>query len=156
MLFRSYDWTKYELPRGSFGAEPWCIYYRALDTLDLGNLNLKNMPGTSLWPANPAGCRDRRVPAFKDEIDPNAKPMSQDSTNAGLEYQLGKGSVLSVYYVHNNLRTTIEDIGFLDATGNEGYLIGNPGVGLTKYQFTTGASDGKPRISPTQIGRAHV
>ena len=28
-----YDWTKYELPRGSFGAETWCTNYRALDTL---------------------------------------------------------------------------------------------------------------------------
>ena len=74
--------------------------------------------------------------------------MSQDSTNAGLEYQLGKGSVLSVYYVHNNLRTTIEDIGFLDPTGNEGYLIGNPGVGLTKYQFPSGATP-KGQLTPT-------
>ena len=40
-----YDWTKYELPRGSFGAETWCIYYRGLDTLDFGSLNLSNMPG---------------------------------------------------------------------------------------------------------------
>ena len=31
---RYYDWTKYQLPRGSFGAETWCIYYRGLDTLD--------------------------------------------------------------------------------------------------------------------------
>ena len=23
-----YDWTKYELVRGSFGAETWCIFYR--------------------------------------------------------------------------------------------------------------------------------
>ena len=44
-----YDWTKYELPRGSFGAETWCIYYRGLDTLDLGSLNLSNMPGHDLW-----------------------------------------------------------------------------------------------------------
>ena len=42
---RYYDWTKYELPRGSFGAETWCIYYRGLDTLDLASLNLSNMPG---------------------------------------------------------------------------------------------------------------
>jgi hypothetical protein len=28
-----YDWTKYELPRGSFGAETWCINYHGLDTL---------------------------------------------------------------------------------------------------------------------------
>ena len=26
-----YDWTKYELPRGSFGAETWCTYYRGLN-----------------------------------------------------------------------------------------------------------------------------
>ena len=35
-----YDWTKYELPRGSFGAETWCISYRSLDTLNLDSLNL--------------------------------------------------------------------------------------------------------------------
>ena len=57
-----YDWTKYELPRGSFGAETWCIYYRGLETLDLGSLNLCNMPGPrSLGqpraPAAIAACR---------------------------------------------------------------------------------------------------
>ena len=46
---RYYDWTKYELPRGSFGGDTWQIYYRALDTLDLGSLNLSNMPGADLW-----------------------------------------------------------------------------------------------------------
>ena len=40
-----YDWTKYELPRGSFGAETWCIYYRGLDTLDLGSLSLTQHAG---------------------------------------------------------------------------------------------------------------
>ena len=59
-----YDWTKYELPRGSFGAETWCIYYRGLDTLDLGSLSLSNMPGRDLW-VNQGGCRDRRVPSFR-------------------------------------------------------------------------------------------
>ena len=56
-----YDWTKYELPRGSFGAETWCIYYRGLDTLDLGSLSLSNMPGRDLWvtraAAATAACR---------------------------------------------------------------------------------------------------
>ena len=28
---RYYDWTKYELPRGSFGGDIWCINYRAID-----------------------------------------------------------------------------------------------------------------------------
>src|SRR4029450_11488361 len=40
-----YDWTKYELPRGSFGAETWCTNYRALDTLDFGRLHLAKLPG---------------------------------------------------------------------------------------------------------------
>ena len=79
---RYYDWTKYQSPRGSFGAETWCIDYRALDTLDLGSLNLKNEPGRDLW-ITPGTCRDRRVPSFQNSIDPNTKPMSQDSTQRG-------------------------------------------------------------------------
>ena len=134
---RYYDWTKYESPRGSFGAETWCIYYRGLNTLDLGSLSVTNTPGPDLW-ITPGTCRDRRVPSFQNSIDPDTKPMSQDSTSAGLEYQLGKSSVLTAHYIHNNLRTTIEDIGFLDPTGNEGYLYSNPGEGLTKFEFPTG------------------
>jgi hypothetical protein len=134
---RYYDWTKYEIVRGQFGAETWCIDYRALDTLDLGSLNLTNKPGRDLW-ITPGTCRDRRVPSFKGNIDPATKPMSQDSTSAGLEYQLSGSSVLTVHYIHNDLRNVIEDIGFLDATGNEGYQIGNPGLGVTKIQFPTG------------------
>ena len=36
-----YDWTKYELPRGSFGAETWCVYYRGLNTIDIGSPELE-------------------------------------------------------------------------------------------------------------------
>ena len=46
---RYFDWTKYELARGSFGGDIWHIYYRSLDTLDIGSLNLSNMPGRDLW-----------------------------------------------------------------------------------------------------------
>ncbi len=134
-----YDWTKYELPRGSFGAETWCIYYRGLETLELGSLNLGNMPGSDLW-INPGTCRDRRVPSFDESIDPNIKPMKQASTSAGMEYQLGTNSVFTLHYIHNELLETIEDIGFLNAQGDEGYLIGNPGLGDTAFQFPTGAT----------------
>jgi hypothetical protein len=144
---RYFDWTKYELVRATFGAETWCIDYRGLDTLDLGSLNLTNKPGRDLW-ITPGKCRDRRVPSFADEIDPKTKPMSQDSVSAGLEYQFGASRVLTVHYIHNNLRDTIEDIGFLDATGNEGYLIANPGKGQTKYQFSTGKT---PPGQPTPL-----
>jgi hypothetical protein len=140
-----YDWTKYELPRGSFGAETWCIYYRALNTLDLNSLSLNNMPGADLW-TTAGSCRDRRVPSFAGSIDPDLKPMRQSSMNIGTEYQLNRNSVLSVHYLRNDLLETIEDIGFLDATGNEGYLIGNPGKGQTSFQFPTGRT---PAGSPT-------
>jgi hypothetical protein len=136
---RYYDWTKYELVRGSFGAETWCQYYRALDTTDLGSINLKNMPGADLW-TTPGSCRDRRVPSFQDAIDPNTKPMSQDSTSAGVDYQFNRTSVFTVHYVHNHLRDTIEDIGYLTPQNNEGYAIGNPGEGVATLQVHNNAT----------------
>jgi len=134
-----YDWTKYELVRGSFGAETWCTYYRGLDTLELGSLNLSNMPGKDLW-VNPGQCRDRRVPSFEHDIDPDIEPMRQASTSVGVDYQVGAHSMVSVHYVHNDLLETIEDIGYLNATGDEGYVIGNPGKRVTGIQFATGAT----------------
>jgi Carboxypeptidase regulatory-like domain/TonB dependent receptor-like, beta-barrel/TonB-dependent Receptor Plug Domain len=131
-----YDWTKYELPRGSFGAETWCTYYRALDTLDFGSLNLNNMPGRDLW-VTPGTCRDRR---FQAEVDPDLKPMRQSSTSGGVEYQLTRNTVLTAHYIHNDLLETIEDIGFLTPTGDEGYVIGNPGRGLSALQYPTGGT----------------
>jgi hypothetical protein len=132
-----YDWTKFELPRGSFGAETWCIYYRGLNTLDLASLNLDNTPGNDIW-QTPGSCRDRRVPSFGGDIDPDIQPMKQSSVSGGVEYQLGNNSVVSAHYIHNDLLETIEDIGFLNAEGDEGYLIGNPGKRITSIQFPTG------------------
>jgi len=124
-----YDWTKYELPRGSFGAETWLQYYRALDTTNLGSINLTNMPGADLW-TTPGSARDRRVPSFASSIDPDIKPMRQSSFSAGTEYQLNRNSVFTVHFVRNDLLETIEDLGALDAEGNEVYVIGNPGRGI--------------------------
>jgi hypothetical protein len=135
---RYYDWTKYELARGSFGGDTWHVYYRGLDTLDLGSLNLSNMPGRDLWVV-PGTYRDRRVPNF-DTVDPELEPMSQDSLSAGVDYQLNNTSVLTVTYTHNNLRQTIEDVGFLTSGGDEGYVIGNPGYREAAIQFPYGAT----------------
>jgi len=132
-----YDWTKYELPRGSFGAETWCIYYRGLNTTDISSLSLSNMPGNDIW-QTPGSCRDRRVPSFGADIDPDIEPMKQASTSGGVEYQIGNNSVITAHYIHNELLETIEDIGFLNAEGDEGYLIGNPGKRVTSVQFPTG------------------
>jgi outer membrane receptor protein involved in Fe transport len=135
---RYYDWTKYELSRGSYGGDTWQVYYRGLETTDVGSLNLSNMPGADLWVV-PGSYRDRRVPNF-DSTDPNIKPMYQDSTSIGTEYQLGSHLSLGLHYVHNDLSQTIEDIGAVDASGNETYVIGNPGIGLATLQFPSGAT----------------
>lgn len=135
---RYYDWTKYELSRGSYGGDTWQVFYRGLDTLDVGSLNLSNMPGTDLW-VNPGSFRDRRVPNF-ESTDPDIRPMRQDSTSIGTEYQLGTNMSVGVHFVHNNLSQTIEDIGAVDADGNETYVIGNPGRGLARVQFPSGAT----------------
>ena len=134
-------------PRGSYGGDTWQIFYRALDTLDLGSLNLSNMPGRDLWVV-PGSFRDRRVPNF-DSTDPNIKPMYQDSTSIGTEYQLGSEMVFGAHFVHNDLGRTIEDIGAVDAQGNETYIIGNPGEGLAEFQFPSGLTPfGQPVPKP--------
>jgi outer membrane receptor protein involved in Fe transport len=134
---RYFDWTKYELARGSFGGDIWYIYYRSLDTLDVTNLSLSNMPGRDLWrPAEANSRRDRRAPSIEN-VDPDIKPMYQDSINGGVEYQLNPTSVLGIHYIHNDLRQTIEDIGAV-VDGNEVYVIGNPGYGIGATADVTG------------------
>ena len=134
---RYFDWVKYELARGSFGGDTWLVYYRSLDTLDVNSLNLNNKPGRDLW----GGPRDRRVPNF-DTIDPDLKPMFQDETNLGVEYQLNSATVLGLNYVHNYLNRAIEDVGSLAANGDEVYFAANPGEGIATTMFTTGLTKG--------------
>jgi hypothetical protein len=135
---RYFDWTKYELARGSFGGDFWRVHYRSLDTLDIASLGLDNMPGRDLW-GSATGFRNRRV-NFAGNVDPDIKPMSQDSTSIGVEHQLWGNTVLGVHYVHNDLRRTIEDIGALDANGDEAYVIGNPGEFLSEFEAPSGAT----------------
>jgi hypothetical protein len=127
---RYFDWTKYELVRGTFGGDVWRTFYRSLDTLNIGSLNLSNMPGTDLFNPGVVTFRDQRVPSFGPEsVDPEIKPMSQDQFSAGFNYQLNTSTVFGANYVHNNLRRTIEDLGVI-VGGNEVYIYSNPGEGL--------------------------
>jgi hypothetical protein len=135
---RYFDWTKYELARGSFGADVWQIRYRSLDTTDVFSLSGTNMPGRNLWNDEPDSFRDRRVPNF-DSTDPNLKPMSQDALNVGTEYQLNSATVFTVNYSHANLRRTIEDLGVL-VGGDEVYKYVNPGEGIAETMVPSGAT----------------
>ena len=151
---RYFDWTKYEIARGSFNGtangqptgDRWHRFYRALDTLDFNSLSLSNMPGADLW-QSPTGFRDLRATAI-DAIDPNIKPMYQDSINVGLDYQVGPTGVLGVHYVHNNLKRTIEDFSAL-VNGDNIYRIGNPGEGSsTLYPASFPATADFPMPKP--------
>ncbi|HYE24139.1 MAG TPA: TonB-dependent receptor [Clostridia bacterium] len=134
---RYFDWTKFDVARGTFGADTWHVFYRSLDSANFqlpgGGLdsaailaiNLNNMPGRNLWAGE---FRDRRVPGF-DTLDPNVKPMSAETWHAGIEYELAKNLVVSTRFVRNYLNRTIEDMGALDEQGNEVYRYGNPGEG---------------------------
>jgi hypothetical protein len=136
---RYYDWTKYELSRGAFGGDIWTIVYRTLDDpTQVFNLNLNNTPGRDLW-GSASGFRDRRVPNF-ESVDPELKPMSQDSFSLGFEHQLARSTVLSVNYIHNNLVRTIEDIGLI-VDGDEVYLYANPGEGQATEALVSTATD---------------
>ncbi len=140
---RYYDWTKGELARGALGSDFWRTYYRSLDTLDVYSLGLDHMPGTDLWLV-PGTFRDQAVPAF-DRVDALTKPTYQDSTSAGLEYQLGANSVFTAHYVHNDLKRVIEDVGSL-VNGNTVLYITNPGEGSAPMMATTGLT--KPFATP--------
>jgi hypothetical protein len=144
---RFFDWVKYELARGTFGGDYWTIRYRALDTTDVFSLNGNNTPGANLWNSTPGSFRDRRVPGFQN-IDPNIKPMGSELINAGVEYQLNSKTVVAARYVHNNLRSTIEDLGVL-VNGDEVYKYANPGEGIASITPTSGLT--KPFTTPKPV-----
>jgi hypothetical protein len=129
-----FDWTKYELVRGSFGGDSWTDRYRSLDTLDIFNLGEGNLAGRDLWNPNiPDSYRDYRSPIDNQALDPDLKPMHVTNTVIGVEYQLNPQMALSVHYVRSRLNRTIEDIGRL-VEGSEVYTIGNPGEGRFKIE----------------------
>ncbi len=134
-----YDWIKYELSRGTFGGDHWNQYYRTLDTLDVLSLGNGNLPGRNIFAGGAAPYLDLRVPAFGDaSVDPNIAPLSTKLINIGTEYQLRPKVVLAVRYTRSTLRNAIEDVGTLDAAGNEIYLYGNPGQGLVAKSSPSG------------------
>jgi hypothetical protein len=119
---RYFDVTRYSISRELFGGSRVRGYYRSLDTLAIDTLNLDNMPGRDLW-GDPRGYQEF-IPTVTN-VDPNIKPMYQDSVNAGVEYQLDRSTVLAFHFVHSDLGRAVEDI----AVNGSTFLIGNPGEG---------------------------
>lgn len=131
-----YDIFKLELPRGSFGGDKWIEYYYTLDTFNWNTL----VDGANCPPACPGTflrSTDFRHPSFgSDSIEPDLKPMQQQEMTFGLDHQINDAMAVTVHYVHKQINRAIEDTGSLDASGNEIYIIANPGEGLTALAFT--------------------
>jgi Carboxypeptidase regulatory-like domain len=135
---RYYDWTKYELARGTFGGDHWQTRFRTLDDPDISKLSRANLTGRNLWDSQPDSYKDSRIPSFgSDVVDPDMKPMAQDAYNLGFEYQVRTNTVVGVNFVRTNLLRTIEDLGTL-VNGSEAYIYGNPGEGLAELVIPTG------------------
>ena len=127
-----YDIMKLELPQGSWGGAKWLEYYYTLDTYQFDTLNVPGCPpacpGTLL-----SGPIDFRHPsAFQGEggTDPNLEPMKLQEAAVGVEREILPTFSVAARYVHKQVDRAIEDVGVLDADGNEVYTIANPGFGL--------------------------
>jgi hypothetical protein len=132
-----YDIFKLELPRGSFGGDKWLSYYYTLDTYDWPNL----VNGTNCPPACNGtlirGPIDFRHPSFgEDSIEPDLKPMRLQEATVSIDHQLGERMSVGARYVHKQVDRAIEDTGFLLPDGSEGYVVANPGEGITSLAFT--------------------
>jgi hypothetical protein len=142
-----YDVFKLTLPRGSFGGDKWLEYYYSLDTFDYTALDPSgcptNCPGRLI-----DGPIDFRHPSFEN-IDPDIKPMKLQEATAGIEREIGRNMAIGARYVHKQIDRAVEDIGALDAEGNEIYTIGNPGFGVSSTFFPNGGT--QPVVFPKAV-----
>ena len=154
-----YDIFKLALPRGSFGGDKWIDLYYTLDTpnpADLSGCQLApdgasgvNCPGRQIQPPV-----DFRAPSF-DYLDydadgkPILDPYRTQEWSGGIEHALGSNVSLGVRYVHKQIDKAIEDIGFVNASGAEAYLIGNPGFHANEVAWVL--SDGTQVPAPKAV-----
>ena len=154
-----YDRFKYELPRGSFGGNVYQDYYFELfdpnqqyDTISAATawgagvpplFNGGSCPQTGFVTGQIRCVIDRRVPsndpnldvAEQGGIDPDILPYRQTELTFTFERQLSNKFVFAARYTRKHLDRAIEDAGFLTSDGSEAYIIGNPGLGLTKQFY---------------------
>ncbi len=120
-----YDILKLELGLTSFGGDKWISHYYTLDTPNWDTLDVAGCPPAC--PGTKLRTTDFRHPS-NEAIDPNMDPMKLQEWSFGYERELAPRVGAFARYIHKQVDVAIEDIGALDATGNEIYVIGNPGL----------------------------
>jgi len=129
-----YDIFKLTLPQSGFGGLKFTRYIYTLDTYD--------WPSLVSRPGCPPACPGRLIippvgyEGIFDNIDPALDPMRLQEATVGVEHQLSPHVSIAARYVHKQLDRAIDDTGFLQPDGSEGYVIANPGEGLTELAFT--------------------
>ena len=127
-----YDVFKYSLST-IFGGIQAATYRFTLDTYDWPTMLNDpacppTCPGTLLYKGTTS--ENSEVP-----FDPDLQPMRSQEAVVGLEHQWKPNLLLTARYVHKQLDRAVDDIGALDADGNEVYTIGNPGFGVAEYAY---------------------
>lgn len=132
-----FDTMKYQLARGSFGADLFLRSWYRLEQPDFRGISVNNRPGKQIGVTI-----DFRVPSNVTEpgaapqVDPNLKPVREHEYTVGADYAFAKDMMFSARLTRKALDRTIEDVGAADVFGNEIYTIGNPGFGTTVDYFT--------------------
>jgi hypothetical protein len=128
-----YDVMKYTLAREAFGGDYWVSHVFRLDWPDVFSLNLAN-PG--LLGQEIASFNNRLLPVNDQGelrgIDPDLRPYTTREVSVSLDHAINSRLQASLRYTRKQLLRAIEDIGVLNESDSEVYLIGNPGFGLTR------------------------
>lgn len=126
-----YDITKLSLPSTYFGGGQGNLYWFTLDTFDWPSLDR---------PGCPPDCPGELIfgpldfsSLFNDPeaslIDPGIEPMRLQEWSLGVEHQLTPRVAAGLRYLHKQVDVALEDLGAVDALGNDIFIIGNPGRG---------------------------
>jgi hypothetical protein len=148
-----YDVMKLYVAEGSFGGFQWVSDYYALDNYDWTQIAASGDVNDKASQQNGntyVFSRDWRTNSF-DTTDPTMKPTSQREFTFGVEKKLNDDLSVSARLVQKHLIWTIEDVGTLDAYGNEYYYLTNPGRGFARPTTQGGKMD--PNVWTTPRAR---
>ena len=129
------DITKLEMPRGSWGADHWILYYYTLDTANWPSISCEGPPGSGC-PGTFIEQVDNRHPSNDRNnplIDPDLKPVRTQELTAGFDHELTRTMSFGVRYAHKWLDRTIEDVGIAVPGVGEVFYIANPGFGIAQH-----------------------
>lgn len=136
-----FDTMKYGLARGSFGGEVFLRSFCRLNSSDISGINLNTPCDVIEGPFDLRFPSSVNLPGQRPGIDPDLKPYREHEYSATAEYAWSRDLAISGRFVRKALDNAIEDIGGVDAEGNEFFTIGNPGRGTAVSDFNPPTPD---------------